>query len=278
MRMLRALVAAAVGALTAVAVMGGGGGLPGSAVTCQRSVAIDPQVTVAEASGTLTFVVRTNGCAQAGSVSYVVVDGTAQRPDDFMLENGRLEWAAGDVSYRQITATINDDKYGEPSLEDFRVLLINPSENVDVAFRTGQARVFDNDTQERSAAVVDDRICLISGEASCVPSRPGEKPGPKIMYTIEPGHMIIVPIILSQTNPVDTTILVETVDDGLVAGVDYVPVRQNLVIPADVGVVQVKVELLPHAYTRPGESFGINISSYTGGHVIDPSGTASMLA
>ena len=104
-KMLRVFVASVAGLAAAVAAMGIGG-LPGAAASCQRSVAIDPQVTVSEAAGTLTFVVHTGSCAAAGSVSYVVADGAARRPGDFLLANGQLLWATGDTSSRRITATI----------------------------------------------------------------------------------------------------------------------------------------------------------------------------
>lgn len=280
MKKLRVLVAGLVGASAALAVAGGGG-QPGSAASCQRSVAIDPQATVSESARTLTFVVYTNSCAAAGSVSYTVTDGTAQRPADFMLESGRLSWAAGDLSSRRITATIAADQLREAPLEEFKVMLVDPTEEVRIASPNGQARIFDDDSPGRSA-LVDDRICLISGESSCLPqsSGGGTEPfsNPKGGYTIEPGHVIIAPIVLNTANSVDVTVLFQTSDGGLVGGLDYVPVSQYVVIPAGTTVAHVEIQLLPHAYTQPGHYFNTHVTSYTAGIVVDGNGLVTVVA
>lgn len=283
-KMLRGLIAGVVG-LTAALTAVSGGGLPGSAATCQRSIAIDPQVTVSEASRTLTFVVHTNACAAAGYVSFQAVDGTAKRQiqglpgGDYVLEDGVLEWQAGDLSSRRITATIIGDGLREQLLEDFRVVFGNASPNIRIAGRgAGQARIFDNDGQPRYSAI-DDAICLISGRESCDPSATGDTVvpfmGPIGTQTFEPTHLLIA---LNQPNPVDTTITVLTTNGGLVAGVDFLPPLPNVTIPAGALAVVVEFQLLPHAFTQPGGSFTAQISGYSAGTVADPEATYTMLA
>jgi hypothetical protein len=286
-KMLRGLIAGLVGLGAGLAAMGGGG-LPGSAASCQRSIAIDPQVTVSEASRTLTFVVHTNACIAPGSVSFTTVDGTAQRqvqglPGDYILESGVLVWPAGDLSSRQITAVIVGDLVRENPLEDFRVMLVNPSSGVRIAGQGfGQGRIFDDDGQPR-AAVTDDRICLISGEKSCLPPQPSgggsaPKHGPTIIQTIEPGHLVSPPIVLNAPNTTGTTVHFQTIDGGLTGGVDFVPVNRDVFIPPGVTVVYVDIELLAPAYSQPGESFYTQISAYPLGLILDPMGVVTMVA
>jgi len=280
MKMLRALIAGVATVSAAVAAMGGGG-QPGIAAECQRSIAIDPQATVSEVNRTLTFVVHTNSCAQAGYVSFVVTDRTAERPADFMLENGRLEWAAGDTSRRLITATITGDQLTEEPLENFTVMLVEPSETVRVASAAGEARIFDDDDEKQlPAAAVDDRICLVSDEASCLPREQGA-PVPfcasKGTCTFEPGHIIIAPIVVDIPNGSDETVFFATSDGGLVAGLDYVPVSQAVVIPAGTTVAHVQIELLPHAFTQSGKSFNIHVSNYSVGGIVDGDGLVTIV-
>ncbi|HZM81973.1 MAG TPA: Calx-beta domain-containing protein [Candidatus Limnocylindrales bacterium] len=282
-KMLRWLIAGLVG-FTAATTAVGGGGLPGSAASCLRSIAIDPQVTVSEASRSLTFVVYTNSCAAPGQVSFEAFDGTAEHQGpfpDYELENGTLTWAEGDLSRRKITATIFGDQIREASLEDFKVILTNPSQSIRVASGRAQARIFDDDMQGRLTAT-DDRICLISGDGSCLPTQPpvggAASFGPTIIYTIEPGHAIIAPIVLNQANPFGTFIHFRTVDGGLVGGSDYVPVDKDIPIPPNTTVVYVQIELLPPAYSQPGQSFFTQLTNYPAGFIADPNGTVTMVA
>jgi len=276
-KMLRGFLAGLVGLATATAAVNGGG-QPGSAASCLRSVAIDPQVTVSESIRALTFEVHTNSCAQAGSVSYMVVDGTAQRPGDYMLENGVLTWTLGDLSSRRITASIANDQLRESLLENFTVVLFNPTGDVRISQAKGQARIFDDDGQGRSTTI-DDSICLISGGEKCQPSPSGSTgmapfSGPIGTQTFEPGHLLIA---LNQSNPGFQSVHVQTFDDGLVGGTDYVPVSRNIVIPPNAFFVIVEVMLMPHAFTQPGESFTVQISGYTAGGTADPSATYTMV-
>jgi hypothetical protein len=276
-KMLRVLIAAVAGLAAATAVVSGGG-QPGSATLCQRSIAIDPQVTVSERSGSLSFVVRSNSCAAAASVAFEAVGGTAERQVDFMLENGTLTWPEGDVSSRKITATINDDLIREPLLEDFRVYLVQPTQSVRVVNGRGQGRIFDDDMQGRFTAT-DDRICLISSYQSCLPVPPGgQTQGPTTIQTMEPGHLIIAPIVLNVANSSDQMIHFETISGGLVEGIDFVSADQDVKIPAGQTVVLVQIELLPPAYGQPGESLFTQLSNYTAGAIADPNGVVTVLA
>ncbi len=273
MTMLRAVVAGVAGlALAASTVIGGGG--PASAAaefSCQRSVAIDPQVTVSEAGRSLTFVVYTGGCAASGEVSFAVTDGTAQRQADFLLGNGTLQWAAGDMSPRRITATIFDDLVSESTFETFSVTLTSPSVDVRIAARLGLARIFDNDTRDR-LATLDSRICLVykDGCAAGFPSPLG-------VWTFEPGLIISVPLVVNSAAPNAQTASFDTSDGSLVAGLDYVPVHNVVNIPPTATVVYMPVRLLPHALTQNGAYLNIYVSNYTGGGVISNFGQIMIL-
>jgi len=274
-KLLRGLTAGLVGLAAALATVGGGG-QPGSATSCRRSIAIDPQVTASEASRILTFVVHTNSCAAPGQVAFEVLNGTAQRPDDFMLEQGVLRWQAGDLSSRRITVVIVADNLREPLLEDFHIVLVDPTEGVRIAAGKGQGRIFDDDGQPR-AATVDDGICLISG-ASCEPTPPADVTpfsGPIGTQTFEPAHLSIA---LNQPNPSNQSVFFQTFDGGLIANVDYIPLAGPVHIPAGATSVTVEVQLLPHAFTQPGQSFFAHISAYTAGGVVDPNAAFTMVS
>ncbi|GIH06902.1 hypothetical protein Rhe02_49690 [Rhizocola hellebori] len=277
--MLRLFVASLAGLSAAVAALGTGD-LPGAAASCQRSVAIDPQVTVSEAAGNLTFVVNTGSCPAAGSVSYVVTDGSAKRqpaPGDFALADGQLAWAAGDTSSRRITATIVDDRLIEAPLEDFKVTLVEPSAGVRVVAGAGQGRIFDNDSG-RHQATTDSQICLGSNgsapslnrmQAPGLSLSPGPQPAPAPSWatcTIEPGHIafLLSPIVLNTPNATNETIQFDTSDGDLHEGLDYVAVHRVVTIPAWTTGVFVEVRVLPHAFVAGGH-FNVHISNYTGG-------------
>jgi hypothetical protein len=268
---------------TATAVMSGGA-QPGGADPCQRSVAIDPQVTAAEANRTLSFVVQTGSCAAPGEVSFTVSGGSAQPGADFQVAEGRLRWPAGDTSPRRITVAITDDLLPEAALEDFTVTLANPTPSVRVALAVGQGRIYDNDTSARTISV-DDKVCLVTGMQMRSPSPASTlTPSPSPTWlpdedgcTIEPGHISYIKVAANKPNPGDTLVFFQTVDGELKAGLDYVPVRRNVLIPAGSTAVYVPVQLLPHAYTQSGGSFGTNLSAYTAGGVLDGNGRVTVL-
>ncbi len=278
-RLLPAL-GAAVTALAAVIAAGAVADHQGAAADCQRSVAVDPQVTVSEAGGTLTFTVYTAGCAAAGSVAYTVSDGTARRPGDFQLASGVLQWPAGDTGSRQVRAVIAGDGLAEALLEDFAVTLSSPSQHVRVVSPVGRGRIFDDDTQIR-AATVDHRLCLLEPRTSAPPPSPLPSPSTKpdpdtgtspTPCTIESGNIISTPFGINTPLTADATVHFRTSDADLVAGLDYVAVDRTITIPAGATTVGVPIQLLPHAFTQSGKHFDVVISSYSAGQVV--SGTA----
>ncbi|BCJ76932.1 hypothetical protein CS0771_64760 [Catellatospora sp. IY07-71] len=274
---------AAVTALAAVIAAAAVGDHPGAAADCRRSVAIDPQVTVSEAAGTLTFTVYTASCAAAGSVAYTVTDGAARRPGDYQLAGGVLQWSAGDTGSRQVRATVAGDGLTEALLEDFTVTLGNASQNVRIVSPVGRGRIFDDDTQVR-AATIDHRLCLLEPRTSPPPTtlpspsptaKPDPDPGsgtPATPCTIESGNIISSPFGLNTPLTADATVHFRTSDGDLIAGLDYVPVDRTITIPAGATTVLVPIQLLPHAFTQDGKHFTVAISSFSGGQVV--SGTA----
>jgi hypothetical protein len=147
-----------------------------------------------------------------------------------------------------------------------------------VASAVGQGRILDNDTRNR-LATVDSRVCLIDSDpirstpdpAPTRSSSPDPTPTPSPTQdsvgscTIEPGNIVIAPIILNIPNPTAQSLLFETSDGDLLANLDYVPVRRFVVIPAGVMYAFVQITLLPHAFTQSGGHFNTHISHYTGG-------------
>ncbi|WP_155368068.1 Calx-beta domain-containing protein [Catellatospora vulcania] len=258
------------------------GDLPGAAATCHRSVAIDPQVTVSEGAGTLTFTVYTASCAAAGSVAYSVTDGTARRPGDYQLANGVLQWSAGDTGSRQVRAAVAGDGLAEALLEDFTVTLNNPSQFVRVVSPVGRGRLFDDDTQLR-AATVDDRLCLLEPRTSPPPPpsplpSPSAKPDPDpgagttaTPCTVESGNIMPTPFGVNTALATDQTVRFQTFDGDLVAGLDYVAVDRTVTVPAGATTVIVPIQLLPRAFTQNGKHFNIVISSYSAGQVVSGS-------
>ncbi|MDI1463270.1 Calx-beta domain-containing protein [Catellatospora sp. KI3] len=276
-RMLPALVAGAVALATVIAATAVGD-QPRAAADCQRSVAIDPQVTVSEAAATLTFTVYTASCAAAGSVSYAVTDGTAHRPGDFALAGGVLQWPAGDSGLRQIQAVIVGDAVTEALLEDFTVTLTNPSPDVRIAAATGRGRIFDNDTSIR-AVTADSRLCLLDPRTSPPPSpsptpSPKPDPGTVVPCTIEPGNIVSTPLATNNPSTLDQVVTVRTSDGDLTAGLDYVAVNRTLTVPAGQTGVYVPVQLLPHAFTQSWKYFNLTVTYYSGGTVV--TGTAKV--
>ncbi|WP_166378749.1 Calx-beta domain-containing protein [Catellatospora methionotrophica] len=267
---------AAVIAAAAVAVQ------PGAAADCERSVAIDPQVTVSEAGQVLTFTVYTASCAAAGSVAYTVTDGTAGRPGDYQLAAGVLQWSAGDTGDRRVRASIADDGLAESLLKDFTVTLSSPSQNIRVRYPVGRGRVFDDDTGIR-AATVDHRLCLLEPRASAPPPTPlpslspsaGPAPDPDwgtaTPCTVESGNIMPTPLSTNGALPTAQTVRFRTFDGGLTAGLDYVAVDRTITIPAGATTVIVPIQLLPHAFTQPGKHLEVVISSYSGGVVVSGS-------
>ncbi len=129
---------------------------PVNAGPCQRLVSIESQVTAAERSGRLTFTVSTRGCTAPGYVTYVVRDGTARRPADFLGGNGRLQWGSGDATAKHITLTIAVDAAPEPVLEDLTVTLLDPSPQITIESAPGHGRILDGAS---SATAISDRSC-----------------------------------------------------------------------------------------------------------------------
>jgi hypothetical protein len=134
---------------------------------CQRTVAIDAQVTAGESAGALTFAVRSAGCPAAGAVTYTVTAGSALPTADFTLSSGTLRWNAGDTSVRSIVATIADDPVREAALEDFTVRLDTAGAGVVVLHGGGQGRILDDDGGGGSCPVwvLDEGVIPMLGPA-----------------------------------------------------------------------------------------------------------------
>jgi hypothetical protein len=104
---------------------------------------------------------------------------------------------------------------------------------------------------------------------------PSPLPSPtpwEIPCTIEPGHINYLhsPILLNSPTAVGQTVQFWTSDGDLLANLDYVPVRREVVIPSGAIAVFPQVKLLPHAFLRGGY-FNVHIAFYSGGQVVEGS-------
>ena len=83
--------------------------------------------TVSETAGTVSIpVYRSGSTAQAASVNYTTVAGTATAGSDYVTTSGTLNWAVGDSATKNIVVTLSDDTAFE-STETFGVTLSSPS-------------------------------------------------------------------------------------------------------------------------------------------------------
>lgn len=126
-------------------------------------------VTVNEASGTLTFTVTLSGPAsQATSVNYALVANTAQSGTDYTSANpsGTLHFAAGETS-KTITVTILNDSPGRyEGSENFYVNLSNPT-GVNITDAQGVGTIKDDGTGDANnggsgSGVDDDRPLAVN--------------------------------------------------------------------------------------------------------------------
>jgi hypothetical protein len=234
------------------------------AAPCQRSVIVAPEVTAAEGAGTLTFTVYSAGCAAAGEVGYAATAGTAQPGADFTLASGTLRWSAGETGTRTIIATIADDPVREDDLEGFTVTLAGPSADVEIVHGTAYGRVLDDDGPWLAWAV-DDGSCprpplKIVGPGGAPPPRP---------WSCELGHDIIH-MLPGRSPAADVMLHWGTADGTAHAGVDYVPVTDQVVtVPAGTTEVGLPVQLLPGRADPSSLWFLVRVTAISEGNLVD---------
>ena len=104
-------------------------------------------VSVNEGAGSITFTVRlSHAAAQAVSVDYAAVSGSADVPGDVLAGSsalaGNLVFAPFETSRTITLAVVNDNVY--EGVEDFRVVLSNASPNSVIADGSGTGTIADN--------------------------------------------------------------------------------------------------------------------------------------
>jgi len=244
MKRILARCCAIVAAIGVLAAPGTSNGVTGS---CQRTVSIDLQASASEGTSTLSFSVRSAGCAAAGAVAYTVSSGSAELDADFRLTPGHLTWAAGDNSVRRITAIVLQDFEREDPLEDFSVRLLAPSADVRIGLSTGEGRVADDDIPNLPALLVTDGICDVEGGAPMCDT--------DLDLTWYP-------------DPV--TVYWETEDGTAIAQRDYIPVIEQVrTIPAGVTKIKLRVQVLPQPAGTPSRWFFVRIIKASKGTVVD---------
>jgi hypothetical protein len=260
--------------LTIVAVIGvsvAPGGSPGYAGPCARTISIEPQVSAGEGAGALTFSVYSGGCALAGGVAYTVTGGTATASADYTLANGQLQWAAGDVSTRRITATIVPDLLRERDLEDFTIQLVGPSPDVRILDGTGQGRILDDDGLGLRL-VVDD-------PGKCPP--PGAHPAQGHLHSDVGGVDIMCDTSVAFSAPLSEPVVVHwsTIDGTAHAGVDFVGVvDQAQTVGVGATSVTLQVRALGQPAGKPSRSFAVQVTSVSTGAILDPVAIVTLAA
>ena len=269
---------------------------PASADACQRSVWIDPMMTVPESAGLLNLTVHTSGCAAAGSVAYAASSGTAAAGVDFELPDGILQWQPGDLGARTVTAAVVDDGQPGAALAEFTVTLLAPSPSIQVIGSIAQPRILDDDI-ERPVIAIDDQWCIhppvvvppMPNAAANPAANPGANPMPNpavnpaptpsptlnptpdspAICGAEPGHIIepfMAHLVRAGLDPGAVTVRIDTVDGTAVAGVAYTPVHDLIVFPPGAVSVDVPIDLLPGA----AGYFFVEISEPSVGIVVSP--------
>lgn len=234
----------------------------GHAGTCLRAVHIDPQESAGEGAGGLVFVVRSTGCAAAGSVGYTVAAGTAQAGGDFVPVSGTLHWTTGDTGPRSIAVPVVSDLVREVDLEDLTVRLTAPSPDIRVTDADGNGRIIDDDSG-RPVWAIDDADC-----PSLTPNQwcrcPVAQPMPE---TID---CVVVELHLSLPQAGSTGARWATVDGTARAGVDFVGVVDRAhTVPAGATVAELQIELLPRPVGTPTRWFYVRVSTVSAGTVAD---------
>jgi hypothetical protein len=273
----RRLLASCAAVVAAITVLVAPGGRPAHAEPCQRTVVINPQVSVGEGAGRLVLAVYSAGCAAAGQVDYAVTPGSAAPGADFELTGGRLTWSPGDTSPRPIVATILGDHATEAVLENFTVTLVNPSGNVVVLNATAQGRILDDDRPDVSW-VVDDQLCVPRlGFTSEALGPDGGLPWFGLRPMCGAGHGVIhnVPSIV---DPAPRMLTWGTSDGTAVAGVDYVGVpAQTVAVPAGAAAVEVNFELLPRPEGTGDRWFLARLAAVSSGTIVDPTAVVTIV-
>ncbi|MET6992082.1 Calx-beta domain-containing protein, partial [Sediminicola arcticus] len=121
-------------------------------------------VTVNEGAGTVTFsVTLTGNVVNSFTVNYFTTDETATSVLDYTATSGTLTFSGNNGETQNITVTILNDIFVEPS-ETFIVTLSNVTSigNVNIGNAVGRASITDND----SANVIIDDVVLNEGDGT----------------------------------------------------------------------------------------------------------------
>jgi uncharacterized protein (TIGR03118 family) len=120
------------------------------------AVGVSPTFTVVENAGTLSIAVTRGGDATVpGTVDFATADGTASQQSDYIIANGTLSFAAGEMT-KNVVISIIDDVKVEGS-ETFTFSLSNPTGGVVLgSANTSTITITDNDTVAPTTNPIDD--------------------------------------------------------------------------------------------------------------------------
>jgi uncharacterized protein (TIGR03118 family) len=120
------------------------------------AVGVSPTFTVAENAGTLSIAITRGGDAtMPGTVDFATADGTASQQSDYLIANGTLSFAAGEMT-KNVVISIIDDVKVEGS-ETFTFSLSNPTGGVVLgSANTATITITDNDTVAPTTNPIDD--------------------------------------------------------------------------------------------------------------------------
>jgi hypothetical protein len=257
-RMMKRVLAGCIAAVTAATVSAALGS-PAIAGPCERTVGIQPQVSAGESAGWLTFAVYSTGCAAAGVVAFRVVPGTARATGtmaDFRAEAGYLRWESGDTAGRLIAVSLIADIDAEAPIEDFAVVLTEPTPGLRLGRPTGQGRILDDDVDFLVAT--DDVDC-----PPVTPNLPMEVHGGSIMCDDF--------LLVNRPSTAPVTVRWSTQDGTAVAGVDFVAeTDQKLVLPAGQTQIRIPIRYLRRPSDTPSRWFSVQLTASSSGTIVDP--------
>jgi hypothetical protein len=239
---------------------------PAKAGVCVRAVSIAPQRSASEGVEKLTFTVFSGGCPVAGEVGYVVTAGTAGG-SDFRAQKGSLRWADREVANRAITVAIAQDSEVEAGIEDFTVRLVDPDPNLRIARSAGQGRILDDDGPALFFTIDSDDCPWPTPDGYC--------PCPPSTVELHPNEPNCVDpqLHLSAPQPSPVTVHWSTLNGTALAGLDYLPVNDDIVtVAAGATMTGLPVRLLQRPNGTPARSFYVRIHHPSTGTVV--AGTA----
>jgi hypothetical protein len=211
---------------------------------------------VAENAGIVRVTVaRVGGSDGAVTVKYSTNQDSAVAGTDYNAASGTLSWADGDATSRALTVQILDD-FGFEGDQTFRVALSQP---------TGGAML--GGPSETVITIADNEVAFAGGVRLSASG-----------YSVDEGAgTVTVTVLRGGSSDGSVSVAYSTVNGEAVAGSDYLATSGRLTWAAgDLEPKTLLITVLPDATVEGSETFGIVLSSPTGGVALDTPGSATI--